>query len=331
MRSDVTVLLSSGGRRAALLDALRRGGAAAGVSVNTIVTDRSPLSAAGHLADGYELVPPVASAEFIPAMADVVRRHGVDVIVPTIDPELAVLADGRAQLEAAGATVLVSDKTTVDICSDKARSSGWLTATGFDVPRQYSFDEAADLPLDVWPLFFKPLEGSSSIGAHPVHSPAEVELATARFGAGVIEELVVGPEYTVDCWVDPAGRCGAAVPRRRLAVRAGEVAKGSTECHEAIEVTARAIAEALPGGRGPVTIQAIDTDCGPRFIEINPRFGGGYPLSHEAGAWYTAVLIAEVAGTDIDPTWFEWRGDLVMLRYDDAVFVPRHRVDELER
>lgn len=327
--ADVTVLLSSAGRRGALVRALREGGALAGASVRIIVTDRSPLSAAGQLADDFRLVPPVAAPEFIDAMIEIVERDGVDVIVPTIDPELGVLAANRAALEAAGATVLVGDAATMDICSDKARSSRWLSDNGFPVPRQYDEDELAALPADAWPLFFKPREGSSSVGAHPVSTPEEVALAAERFGPGVVEELIVGEEFTMDCWADASGTCRGVVPRLRLAVRAGEIAKGVTVRDDDLQAAVAAVVDALPGVRGPATVQAMMAADGPRFIEINPRFGGGYPLSHQAGAVYTAALVAEVSGKPIDPDWFTWQDDLVMLRYDEAVFVPKSEIDRL--
>ena len=328
MRSEYTVLLSSAGRRGALVHLLRVGAKAAGVSVRVVATDRSPLSAAGHLADAFHLVPPVDSPSFPSVMAKLVEREGIDVIVPTIDPELSVLAAHREQLEAAGARVLVADETAIAICADKQSSSRWLAAQGFAVPRQYRPEQVA-AQAERWPLFFKPRRGSSSVGAQPVADERELAIAVERHGPGVVEELVSGEEYTMDCWVSPDGTCRAAVPRLRLAIRAGEIAKGVTVNHPELERQAKEAVERLPGLRGPASVQAIVTGDGPRFIEINPRFGGGYPLSHQAGAWFTATLAAEVTGGAVDPDWFAWRPDVVMLRYDDAVFVDRAELDAI--
>jgi carbamoyl-phosphate synthase large subunit len=295
-----------------------------------VATDRSPLSSAGFLADEFRLVPSVTDPTFVDALAALVDRYEVDVIVPTIDTELAVLAAARDRLAVVGADVLISDPDTIELCADKRSSSRWLAENGFPVPRQYPPDELerlAGLGQLAWPLFFKPLAGSSSIGAQPVESLDEVRLATGRHGPGVVEQLVVGEEFTMDCWVDPEGRCRAVVPRRRLAVRAGEIAKGITVRHPELEEVTAAIVEALPGARGPITVQAIVSGEGPAFIEINPRFGGGYPLSHAAGARYTAALAATAAGSPVEDAWFLWSDDTVMLRYDAAVFVPRSAVD----
>ncbi|RTZ49695.1 hypothetical protein EJ377_05105 [Chryseobacterium arthrosphaerae] len=56
-------------------------------------------------------------------------------------------------------------------------------------------------------------------------------------------------------------------------------------------------------------------------IEINPRFGGGYPLSYLAGANYPEWLLKEYfMGHDI-PYFEDWEDNLLMLRYDDEVLV----------
>ena len=52
------------------------------------------------------------------------------------------------------------------------------------------------------------------------------------------------------------------------------------------------------------------------FIELNPRFGGGFPLSWEAGARFPFALTSESRR----PTRTDARAGLVMLRYDQAVF-----------
>lgn len=324
--SDVTVLLSSAGRRVILLEQLRDGARLAGLSARIVTTDCSPLTAAGRMADHLELVPRLDDETYMDALLGLVRRESIDLIVPTIDTELPLLAEHRDRLNAAGAEVLVSSRELIDICADKSRSSQWLAGAGFPVPRQYALDELTAINNLNWPLFFKPVQGSSSVGAMPVHSIEDVKSAIDRYGDGVVEELIVGDEFTVDCWVDPTGACATAVPRQRLAIRAGEVAKGMTVTEGPMEALCRDVVEALPGARGPLSVQLIRSEHGYRIIEVNPRFGGGYPLTHASGATYTAALMAETVGKPVDPEWFAWRPDLVMLRYDDAVFATAEEV-----
>ena len=320
------MLVSSAGRRGALIAALRHGADVAGIRLRVVATDITPLTAAGHLADELHLVPRVSDPALVPTLLELCRTAGVDVVVPTIDPELAVLSASRRGFAEIGTRISVSNPEVISICSDKTTSSRWLAANGFPVPRQWEPAEAASLPMERWPLFFKPRNGSSSIGAHRVTDVAQLERALVEHPDGVVEELCVGDEYTMDCWVDAGGRCRAVVPRLRLEARAGEVSKGMTVAVPELEELCREVAHALPGARGTITMQAIVTTDGPRLIEINPRFGGGYPLSHHAGAWFTAALLAETLGCRVPDDWFAWRDGVVMLRFDEAVFIDRAEV-----
>jgi carbamoyl-phosphate synthase large subunit len=111
-----------------------------------------------------------------------------------------------------------------------------------------------------------------------------------------------------------------------MEVRAGEVSKGITVKDKRLMDLARAVAEALPGAFGPLNIQCFMDDSGKiQIIEINARFGGGYPLAHRAGARFTDWLLDELEGKL--PSWSDdWTDDLAMLRYDEAIFVPGNKI-----
>jgi carbamoyl-phosphate synthase large subunit len=111
-----------------------------------------------------------------------------------------------------------------------------------------------------------------------------------------------------------------------MEVRGGEVSKGITVKHRGLMDLARSVAEALPGAYGPLNIQCFMDDSGAiRIIEMNARFGGGYPLAHRAGARFTDWLLDELEGKRLR-YYDDWADDLAMLRYDEAVFVPGSRI-----
>ena len=56
-------------------------------------------------------------------------------------------------------------------------------------------------------------------------------------------------------------------------------------------------------------------------IEINPRFGGGYPLSYNAGGNFPELLIREYFLNEAIEYFDNWKDDMLMLRYDDAVYI----------
>lgn len=315
----MNVLVSSAGRRGALVQLLRRDLAEAGGG-SIVAVDASPLSAAGHLADHFEVVPLCSDPGFVPAMVDVCRRHEIALVVPTIDPELAVLAAHRHAFAAAGALVLISSPETVEVTADKLRTHRWLVdhdlPTVDTAPAQVVLDDPARWEF---PLIAKPVRGSASIGVRLLRDAEDLARCPDRADL-VVQQVAAGVEHTADAWVDRGGRCLEVVLRQRLEVRAGEVSKAVTVRSPAAEKIVCETVEALPGAFGPITVQVFVDGATTTVIEINPRFGGGYPLAWEAGARFTRWALDEAAGRRPSPLG-PWRAGLVMLRYDDAVFV----------
>ncbi len=326
-RERFNVLISSAGRRVALAEAFRRALRDLDLEGDLLATDSSRLSSAARLADRAFEVPACSSPDFIPSMLRICRDEAVRLVVPTIDPELFPYADAGEAFAEIGTTVAVSSPEVIRIGRDKARTHEWLRDRGFPAVEQATVADVVAAP-DRWtfPLIVKPRGGSAATGVAVVEDLSHLEVAT-RNGDFVVQAVAPGAEYSVDILVDRSGRCVCAVPRRRIEVRAGEVSKGVTERCRPVGDLAVRIGEALPGARGTLTVQIFfDGASGDlAVIEINPRFGGGYPLSWRAGADYPRWMIEEILGRPSTVST-SWREGLVMLRYDEAVFVEAEEV-----
>ncbi|MGH9025746.1 MAG: ATP-grasp domain-containing protein [Acidimicrobiia bacterium] len=323
MTEPFNVLVSSAGRRVALLDIVRRSLRTLGLDGAVLAADASPLSSAFHAADLGVRVPRCEANDFVSELLQTCCSHNVRLVIPTIDPELPVLADARTSFEAEGCTIAISGPETVAIGGDKLATHHWLEARRFPTVRQAKPAEVLE-DRGGWelPVFVKPRAGSASLGARVVRDWEELAIAS-RDPELIVQELAPGDEYTVDVLVDRSGNGVCTVPRRRLEVRAGEVSKGVTVRDAVLEELARAVGEALPDAYGAVTVQIFldRVERQPRVIEINPRFGGGFPLADRAGARFTQWIIEEVAGLPTGASQAAWDAGVVMLRYDDAVFV----------
>ena len=149
----------------------------------------------------------------------------------------------------------------------------------------------------------------------------ELDALAKQPGDWVVESIAPGEEYTVHVFVNAAGRCETAVPCRRVEVRAGEVSKACTRRIDVLIETARRVSEELPGAYGPLNVQCfLDRNARCRVIEINARFGGGYPLVDRAGASFAQRLIEDAMGLAPCPI-SDWVDGLAMLRFDEAVFL----------
>ena len=316
----VAILISSAGRRVGLIECFRRSAIAAGLDLSVFACDVEPeLSAGCHAADRSFAVPRCDEPAFVEAVLDIVREHEVHLVVPTIDTELAPLAAAANRFAAAGARVHVSPPPVIEIVRDKLRTAEVLAGAGVPVPWTVSLDavgNAADrLP---WPVFLKPSGGSASRGIKVIRGPEELPAFPEE--PMILQQLLEGPEYTVNMFIDQEGALRSAVAHRRLRIRAGEVEKGRTERDPKFRELAEGIVRALPDARGVLCFQVIiDRSAGPRVFEINARFGGGYPLAHRAGAEYTRWLLEEVTGLP-GTAHDNWLSDVLMLRYDAAVF-----------
>lgn len=323
MNDAVNFLVSCAGRRGELVKILQQVVELHGRGGGVFATDRSDLTAAGWLADGLDLVPDIADPNYIEALLDVCARRNITDLIPTIDTDLPILAAHRDRFLDRGTRVWVSSPEAIAIAQDKCLTNAWLRESGIPCIRQWRLRDAATADLD-FPLVAKPARGSSSIGLRVVHDRAELALLDASLDY-VLEEVAPGVEYTVDVLVDRDGICRGAVPRRRLETRAGEVSKGCTVRNPRLIQAASAAAEALPGAFGVLNVQMfLDDDDGLNVIEVNARFGGGFPLTWRAGAQFPLWLVQHLNG-EVSNASLDWLEDQVMLRYDAAVLLDRRR------
>lgn len=312
--TEFPILVSSAGRRVALLDLLRADAAALGLRPVLIATDAAPaFSAACAVADRAIAVPPATHGEFPGTMLAICRRHGVRLLVPTIDPELAPIAAIADSLRANATLVNISSPAAIAIARDKLLTA---RALGADAPASAPPAGVLAAP-ERWrfPLLAKPRGGSASTGVQRIDSLDAVRGLPDGY---MVQQLLDGVEYTVNLFVR-ADRTLAAVPHRRREVRAGEVAKAITLRHPGLAAIAGRLPAALPGLAGAVCFQAIETADGARVIEVNARFGGGFPIAHRAGAPFTRWLIEQAAALP-SSVGDGWQEGVTMLRYDAAIF-----------
>ena len=322
------MLVSSAGRRVELLRGFRRALASLGLDGRVIATDASWYSSAFHDADEAFLVPRLDSGDYVPALLALCEKQQVDLVVPTIDTEMAAWVEGRDQFTAIGTTVALSGAGVVDIAADKQLTHEWLVANGFPTVGQASPEAVLDDP-DAWPfpLIAKPRFGSAGIGVGIVRDAAELAVAVGRpeLGEMVVQTLAPGREHTIDVLAD---RARALRVRRAPAPHRGALGRGEQGRDRALAPAAgpgrphlRGAARRVRHHHRPGVRRGDGAPAELAVIEINARYGGGFPLALEAGADFPRWQLEELLGLPSTAAADGWRDGLVMLRYDAAVFV----------
>lgn len=319
-RRELCVLFSSAGRRVELIQCFRAAAGRLDLTLRVIACDRRPdLSAACHAADRAYAVPGCDEAEFIDTVFGICRTENVDLLIPTIDPELLPFSLHSERFAQVGTRVHVSAPVVVEAARDKLLTMQTFHGAGLPVPRTDTLENVREAATGwTWPVFVKPRSGSASRSIGIAHEAAALAADWAE--PMIVQEYLSGPEYTINMFFDGGGVIRACIAHERLSVRAGEVEKGRTVRLAELPALVRGMAQALPDARGALCFQAIaDATRGLRIIELNARFGGGYPLADHAGAFFAQWLLEEVAGLPASAS-DDWRDGVLMLRYDAAFF-----------
>ena len=318
----LNVLFTCIGRRVSLLESFRRAAKQLKMNASFFGTDTTELSPALQLCDQRFGVKPTTHADYIKQLLSIVKANRVNLLVPTVDLDLKLLAQNKPKFAALGCRVLVSEPEVVDICQDKRKTYRFLVKNGFDTATTMSIRSALSKKNIEWPCFLKPWDGYAGRGNAVVNNRKELLFYAKRIPNTICQELVEGTEYTCDVYVDFGMKVRCVVPRKRIEVRAGEVSKGQIVKNARIMNEAVTLVEKLGAGPGVITLQLFLTEDGKiKYIEINPRFGGGVPLSIKAGANFPKWILQELAGRkpNIRPDGF--KDHLVMLRYDSEVWL----------
>jgi carbamoyl-phosphate synthase large subunit len=319
---DFNVLLSSVGRRVSLVkffkEALNGQGYVYGA-------DCDPTAPALYAADRSFLVPRVTEKDYIPFLLDKCKKENIKLIVPLIDPELLILARERENFLERGIIPLVSSYETVRIGYDKLLTHKFLVANFLPSPKTFAFkEELSEDELD-FPLIIKPRFGSASIGVQKCEDYQDVLFYSRKISEPILQEFLQGDEITIDVLCDFEGNPLSIVQRKRIKVRAGEVERGITiKNYELLSLALELVKKLNP--LGVINIQCFSTSKGFFFTEINPRFGGGYPLAHFAGANFPKLLIQLAKGEKVQPLIGDYKEGILMLRYDEAIFIKENEL-----
>ena len=314
------ILILSAGRRVSLVKAFQLEVEKALVEVQIFAADANPvLSSACCVADNHFTIPRISAPEYIPYLKTLCLEKNVRVIVPTIDTELLILAKNKADFESNNIFILCPDLDFVAICRDKRLTQKYFSSLGIAVAKEF------DRNNFTYPVFVKPVDGSSSQHLYIAHNVDELPPFVLKNDRFMLLEYLnpkEHTEFTCDLYYSKIGKLSCVIPRKRIETRGGEVSKGLTQKNFLVDFIFDRFAQ-IAGARGCVTMQFFVHNSSNKVygIEINPRFGGGYPLSYLAGANFPGWIINEYLLNSTVERFDDWENNLLMLRFDDEILI----------
>lgn len=303
----MNVMITCAGRRHYLVEYIKNF-VGAGIVVGVDMSSNAPALAA---CDKAYITPAVSDEAYVDVLIEICKAEKIDFVFSVSDLELMRLAGERSRfLEVAGSVLVVSAPDVIAICGDKYKTYQFAVACGIPSPCTYiSLDQVKDAIKQraiSYPLIVKPRWGSASIGLFVVNDEVELEKGFSLCREAIAQSLLAnlcdlsdsvivqqylkGQEYGVDVLNSLSGDFIGFAAKKKLAMRSGETDKATTVSpipfSEAVEKISFGLKHI-----GNLDCDFIEMDGVYYLIEMNARFGGGYPFTHESGANHIALLL----------------------------------------
>ncbi len=336
----MNVLFTCAGRRGYLLKYFKQ---ELGDNGLILAADMQLTAPALAFADKKIQVPAVYDASYLEVIKDICQKEKIDLLISLNDLELPILSPQFDDFLEIGTKILVSNMYVIDICFDKLKTIEFASKLGIKTPRTFTNLELAieaiqngELSL---PVVVKPRWGSASIG---IEFPQDVEELELAFKLGkkklkrsildtisqtdfenslLIQEMLPGKEFGVDVFNNFNGESIAVYAKEKLAMRAGETDKSALRDCPILEQQAILIGNNLKH-IGNIDCDFFVSDNEIYLLEINPRFGGGYPFTHENGGNFVKAIIQLMKDSEVSNlSCFNKMYDIPYAKHDSLIQV----------
>ena len=318
----MNIMLTSVGRRAYMVKYFKD---VVGNTGEVHVSNSDDLTVAFLYADKCVVTPIIYSDEYIPFLLNYCEKNSIDILLSLFDIDLLVLAQNKDRFAAIGTHVIVSPSELVEVCNDKWKTYMFLKEHGFNVPKTYLTLESVQQALEKGdlkhPVIIKPRFGCGSIAVSVADDEEtllffsnrncrEIQKTYLKYESAAEEEKLLfqecldGQEYGADIINDLSSNFQTAIVKRKIAMRAGET--------DISEVVDNPVIYNEVMRLGKISKHVANMDCDiflvkgvPYILEMNARFGGGYPFSHMAGCNLPKAIVHWIKGEQVPEEWLK--------------------------
>jgi len=332
----MNILFSCVGRRTYLLKYFREQLQDDDIIVGTDMQLSAPALSE---ADFKEKMPAIYSKNYIDKTIEICKKYKIDLLISLNDLDLPVLSASRSRFNKIGTTLLISSDKVIDICFDKNKTARFFEKIGLKTPKTYIDLSEAKKAIETgeltFPVVLKPRWGSGSFG---IEFPGDIEdmeisyksikkkiknscfsqISSLSNQEIIIQEYIHGKEYGLDILNNLKGEYQFTSVKEKLSMRAGETDKAITTDNKELRDIGSKIGSAL-GHVANLDCDILENNGSFYALELNPRFGGGFPFSYEAGANFPAAIIAWFKGKDFPKSSLEPRYNKTYAKCDYLV------------
>ncbi len=335
----MNILFTCAGRRNYLLEYFKK---ELGSNGSVMAADMQKTAPAMIAADKPFIVPGIYEPNYIDVLLNICKSEKINAVISLNDLELPILASHKERFDNYNVKLLIPSQNVINICFDKWETHKFINSLGYKSPKTFlTLNEAIssiEKNILTFPLVLKPRWGSASIGIEFSNNIKELELAYKLLNlklsrtilceaskedikhAILIQEHVSGTEYGIDVLNNLNGEVADVCVKEKLAMRAGETDKAVLRNNTEIEKIGFQLGHNL-SHIGNLDCDVFEKNGVYYILEMNPRFGGGYPFSQMAGANYPAAIIAWLQGKTFDFSSFKKRYNQIFAKCDKMVKV----------
>lgn len=314
----MNILLTSAGRRTYMVEYFKK----ALDGIGKVFASNSIYTYTLEQADGFVLTPNIYDDNYITFLIDYCKQKEISAILSLFDIDLPILARHKDSFLKEGIQLVVSDYEVTQLCNDKWLTYQFLLSLGIKQVPSFITIETAITAIKKeeisYPLYIKPRWGMGSIGIYKIENDNELDVlykklhrdifntylkyesATCKDTCILIQQTIKGQEYGIEILNDLEGNYVATYAKKKISMRSGETDIAITTDPTPFESICKKISKHLKH------IGVLDVDCfltaeGDVYIlEMNCRFGGQYPFTHNAGVNIPLQIVKWLKGNCTD-------------------------------
>lgn len=244
--------------------------------------------------------------QYINDLLNICKDEKVDLLLSFYDFDSYILSKHLDKFKTLGVNPIISSFQVNKISFDKLETYKFLIDNGFKTPWTMSKEEVHHKEIPSYPVIVKPRFGFGSNAINIARNKNEIDFFLNYYADDelIVQQMLSGHEYSFDILNDLNTNPITAVVKRKIKMRAGETDQGYALKDEYLMKTGLRLGKKLRHV-GPLDVDFFLVEGEPYILELNPRFGGGYPATHLAGIDFTKLLI-NMVNNRLDPDYSKY-------------------------